>query len=539
MRRFRTRSIIAAAAAAVALVASPLAIQPVSAVPATDSTCTYVPPPGIGVTSAQISWYPGAPGSMSGLEVGCVFRNDTGAPMTSPSFTIHDTEQAMWHNGAARTVTTSGVTGSGSSTIQLNTGSNGVAGMPTGTVNRIISGHAGLPARVFVTSQTAGGLLTLNKPTTASIPSGTALKVENASGARTVTDAVTTSGSPTLTSATANFNAATDVGLSISGTPIPAYTTIAAVVNSTTVTLSANANANAASQTISIGGTLRTTTVRYLDGATTTSTVRINTAGGFGNFQASDVGLRVTGTCTVGGAIPANTYITNVASGQNIDTTGGLPNPASGCKIVIGETNANAPVDGEVIGSQGVQLNLSPSLVAGSDDCANESPEGFAVVVKWYSPGNFQGAGLTNTPPASAKVIGQLFIDTSAADYSAFVVERRPLSSGDPALGVHYDVVFPFVPTGLAICSATANSPGLGFALDIEAITASQSAAASGTGRPGTGQVRNIESDNGAGYNGTVFVDSQATPFTPAANFQRICVHPAPPYPASFQCGNG
>lgn len=538
MRTLRARSIAAAAAAAAALVALPLGIQPARAVPANDSTCTYVAPPG-GITSAQISWYPAAPESQSGLEVGCVFRNDTGFSMVSSSFTIHDADMAMWHNGAARTVTTSGITASGATTIQLSTASNGVAGMPTGTVNRVITGHAGLPARVFITSQTAGGLLTLNKPTTASIPSGTALKVENASGARAVTDAATTSGSTTLTSATANFNAATDVGLRISGTTIPLYATIAAVVNPTTVTLSAAAIASGASQTVTVGGTLRTTTVRQITGATTTSAVRINTVGGYGGFLPTDLGLKVTGTCTTGGPIPANTYVVATPSQQNLDTTGGLTAGWTGCTIVVGEPNSSAPLNGETVGSQGAQLNLNPTLVPGSDACANEIPEGFSVAIKWYNPGGFQGVGISNTQPVSTKAVGQLLVDTSVVDYSAFVVERKALTSSDPNLAVHYDLVFPFVPTGLGVCPSSATSPGLGFQLDIEAMTASQTAAVDGSGRPGVGQVRNIETDNGAGYISTVFVDSQGTPFTPASSFQRLCVHPAPPYSVGFQCGNG
>lgn len=541
MRRFSTRSIIAAAAAAVALVASPLAIQPAGAIPANDSTCTYVAPPG-GITSAQISWYPAQPGSQSGLEVGCVLRHDTGSSLVSGAYTIHDTEKAMWHNGAARTVTTSGVTASGSSTIQLSTASNGVAGMPTGTVNRIISGHAGLAARVFVTSQTAGGLLTLNLPTTASIPSGTALKVENATGARTVVDGVT-NGTTTLTSATANF-AASDVGLSIGGTDIPAYTTISAVVNATTVTMSVAAIASNVGQTISIGGTLRTTTVRQVSGLTTSSATRIVGTGGFGGWLATDLGLKVTGQCLNGASptttIPANTYVTATPSQTNLDVTTGLTAGWTECTIVLGEANANAPVDGDVIAAQGVQLNLSPSLVAGSDACSNEQPEGFALVGKWYSPGNFQGVGLSNTPPTSTKAIGQLLFDTSAVDFSAFVIERK-VDLAHPNIAVHYDVVFPFAPTGLAMCPISATSPGLGFLLDLEPITATQSASASGTGRPGTGQVRNIESDGlgGPGYTTKVIVDSQGTPWVPSTSFERLCVYPAAPSPVNFQCGAG
>jgi Phage tail tube protein len=69
---------------------------------------------------------------------------------------------------------------------------------------------------------------------------------------RTVADAATTNASPTLTSATAAFNAA-DVGRTITGAGIPAATTILTVTNATTITMSANATATAAGVAITIG----------------------------------------------------------------------------------------------------------------------------------------------------------------------------------------------------------------------------------------------------------------------------------------------
>lgn len=69
---------------------------------------------------------------------------------------------------------------------------------------------------------------------------------------RTVSDAVTTSGSATLTSATALFTAG-DVGTLVAGVNIPAGTTIQSVTNSTTAVLSANATASTSSATETFG----------------------------------------------------------------------------------------------------------------------------------------------------------------------------------------------------------------------------------------------------------------------------------------------
>jgi Tfp pilus assembly protein PilW len=71
-------------------------------------------------------------------------------------------------------------------------------------------------------------------------------------GARTVSDAVTSNNSTTLTSASANFTSA-DVGKSIAGTGIPTGTTIQSYTNATTVTMSNSATADAASAAAVIG----------------------------------------------------------------------------------------------------------------------------------------------------------------------------------------------------------------------------------------------------------------------------------------------
>src|SRR5438477_3411872 len=71
---------------------------------------------------------------------------------------------------------------------------------------------------------------------------------------RSVMDAITTSGSTTLTSAMATFSSA-DIGTSVAGVNIPSDTTIQSVLNSTTVTLSANATASASNATVTFGAT--------------------------------------------------------------------------------------------------------------------------------------------------------------------------------------------------------------------------------------------------------------------------------------------
>jgi prepilin-type N-terminal cleavage/methylation domain-containing protein len=71
---------------------------------------------------------------------------------------------------------------------------------------------------------------------------------------RTVTDGVTTSGSATLTSASASFTSS-DVGASVAGANIPTGTKIQAVTNSTTITMSASATASTSNATATFGAT--------------------------------------------------------------------------------------------------------------------------------------------------------------------------------------------------------------------------------------------------------------------------------------------
>lgn len=82
---------------------------------------------------------------------------------------------------------------------------------------------------------------------------------------RVVADGVTTLNSTTVTSATGAFTQ-DDAGKTISGTGIPASTTIQSVVNSTTVILSAAATATGSSISITIGASRTLATLTGVSG---------------------------------------------------------------------------------------------------------------------------------------------------------------------------------------------------------------------------------------------------------------------------------
>ncbi len=476
---------------------------------------------------AEIGMYPAQPGSQSSLRVSCRFDSGAGVSSVPSALTVHDFDVARYHNGAARTVTNTAAISSGTATFTLAS----FAGT-SGWVNRPITaiGVAGLAPRTFVKSISAAGLVTLSAPTTAAIAAGTTFTIENAR-ARSVVDGVTTASSTTLTSSKANFTAA-DMGLSLSGTTIGGSTTIASVTNATTAELSAPATATGSGQTIALGATLTSTSTRQVnDAANTSSTVITSTAA---KFKSDDVGLRVTGA-----GIPAGTYITAIA-GATATTTGGLTPNSAPQTIVIGEPSVTAPTSAETAATLAIQLDLAPALVAGSDPCANDNVEALTLVARWNNPGAFQGTGLANTQPAGTKAIGQLFFDNAITDFSAYVIERPALTSGEPLVTAHYDVVFPLTLTSTAMC-ASPTSPGVGFSLGVQGQTLAQAALPDGVGRPESAVLRSIVETATGGYSSTAFVtsDDPAITLMPASEFTRLCVYPSGPAAVGFKCGNG
>ena len=538
MHRLVTRSTVALLAA---LLAIPLVAAPASAVPIA-SGCK-----GTTTTGAGISWYPANRGAQSALQVACRFDGSTGTSMVSNSFTIHDAGVAQYHNGAARTVTGNGSSiPAGATTFTLAS----CAGI-TGYVNRPITripvpnppaaDTVQLPVRTFVKSISAGCLVTLNQPTSTTagpaadiaIPGGTQFKIDNTI-ARSVADAVTNSTS-TITSATANFTAS-DVGLSVSGAVTPG-STIATVVSATTATLSSATPTSVSAQVLYFGGSIVNTSTRQANDGSTTSAAIINSPAA--KFKTDDVGLLIAGSCTTPAAytIPANVYILSV-SGSNATTTGGLTTAKSGCTIVIGDSTVTAPANSEMMASQLVQMDLNPAFAPGVDSCANDTLESFAFPGQWMNPGSFVG-GIFNTQPAATKAVGQIVFRNAGGVSSAFVIERGPLTAGDPNGGAHYDLVFPLLPIAFALC-ASATSPGLGYSLQFYPTTLSQGALPAGIGKPGSAQVRSIALSATTGYTDSVALTSEdpAVAFTPSADYSRLCIYTAGGA-ANFQCGSG
>lgn len=147
---------------------------------------------------------------------------------------------------------TDGITTNNSPTLTSAT-----AAFTSGDVGNPITG-TNIPAATKILSRTSATTVTLSKNATGNA-ANVVFKIYG-DGNRTVTDATTTSGSQTLTSATAYFTSA-DIGKPVVGSAIPAGTTIQSVTNTTTAVMSAHATQTIPSQYVTIGGTVVVYTV--------------------------------------------------------------------------------------------------------------------------------------------------------------------------------------------------------------------------------------------------------------------------------------
>lgn len=558
MRTTRTRLIAAGAAAALlAPIISVLTPGTGSALPPSrSSSCKNLQNPG-----AEMGMYPADPAGQSSLKISCLFESDIDSAnyMISYGYTIHDFENVVYHNGAARWVTNSSAVAVNASAIQIGATQGGTLST---WVNRSITGP-GIAPRTFVTSITAGGQVNLSELTTAAtaVLAGS-FKIDNATGARSLDSATVTGGANTITTAagvgtSANFQASDAdpdgagplLGLSITGTRIPAGCTIDTVVNANSATMACVANGAGATSgnILFIGGTLVVNSARSVDDATRDATAQriVSLAG---RNSQDDIGLAITGAGLASGAV-----ITAVsgAGSKNLTIGGGcapscvLSTSAVAQTVVIGSPTGTATANGDTVMNLGLQLDLTPASVPGAGNCALEQAEGFIMVGKIYQPGSFKTPLFAASPPAGQRALAQIIFDTATqAEFAAaYLVEKSAASPGDPNLSAHYDVVFPFMPLTVAACAGdpttSYDSPGMGESITVLGNTASQAALALGLGRPGTAQFRSVKAST-AGYTSTAYLDAQPTQiFLPTANFSRICIYPAAPGEVSFTCGNG
>ena len=526
-RRFGTGRLSAVVAAAVMVLLVQFAGVPAATAntPAASGCNAATTPAG------QISSYPAWGRSRSSLRVACVFEHNTTEDDVTTQFTIHDFKNVLWHNGAARTVTTAATVGAGATTFTITDCTD-----LTGWVNRGITtadNSAGMASGAFVKSISAGCVVTLKGATTATLPANTKLKIEN-SNPRTLVDASFTGGGNVLTSAAANFTTV-DTNLSLAGTQVPLGVTIT-VLTSSTAQLNGGAtftgSGSFTNQTISIGDTYQSTDARTVDDASIGGggTTITSTAAKFDTSTAqNDVGLQVYGT-----GITEPCYIASTtATVATLSSACASP----GSRVTIGDPSATAPQNGEPVADLGFQAAVNPTFDPLAPPCADNIAQQFHIAGTWVNPGSFASTTATSQP-ASTKAIGAIEFRVGTLTVPAFVVETPP--TGDGLIGaLHDNITFRSAPWFL-ICGASASSIGMSFSLGIAGSTPAQIATSTNSGRPGTKQLRLTEDNAETGSTTTAYFTSDAGPtLVDTGQYHRLCLIPAGPPTVGFQCGTG
>ena len=474
----------------------------VLALPATIAVTESV---GGAITSGCVSTEgPVAEGASGDMTVSC--ETDNADQGTNPYIT--DYPNARWHSGAIREFTA--CTWSFGGTAVSCGAAQGAPGSAA-DINHTATGHtttAGI--RTFIVAHGGGNNWTLSRPATKAafgtgkfwIENSTARAVGNAAGSapdpvEAAQGLTTVNGSTTVTAsgaAVANFLAA-DVGKSISSTCIPTGATITARASTTSVTISSAADCGQSSQPGTVAGSDYTTGARVLtDVAINAGSTTITSASAI--FLDSDIGLYVKGV-----GIPALAYIVSAggfgttavisaaATASSKDpiatTVTGTPNGI----VTVGRPTLTAPKDGDKMSALLTQIALSPALVPGARDCGSGESSGFAVPGVWQNPGKFSKILFLGTVPIPdiSGALAQIVYKTSVVSFAAYVVPTT--ASGD------FEVQFPFVPTGIAVCAGANVAAGFRF----HGSSASQALIPTGVGRPGSAAVRGLEGLNAAG----------------------------------------
>jgi hypothetical protein len=509
-----------------------------------------VAPAGAILNGCNFGEYPNAPGGPSQFQVNCTFGNLA----TSSSQTIEDFPQAVWHNGSAWSVTahiagtavvnvTGGhfnaatdlnhmVTGFGipantfiiqvtsptqvvlnhvttasalvkmiidNSSIRSTDGAQTTSGSATITaisanftsadVGRIVTG-TNIPRYDAIASVTSPGVAVLSSPATAT-GANLILTIgahEGTSSTREVTDGTVTAGSNVLTSASAGFQIS-DVQLPVTGCGIPAGAYITSVTDASDAVLSANATV--------------TRPLSLADGVTTAGSTTVTSASaGFSAACDLDKGI-------AGAGLPAGAYVKAVTNATSVvlsvaataTATGVALSESPGTTDVIGLPSATAPVNGEAVSTVATTLTLNPTLVKGAPPCAAGDPSGETIEGAWYNPGGYLANTLAPAPKfLPTNTIGQIVYPTAVVSFSDYVVNVAANTTGELDTAAHTDVVYPFIPIGMALCS----SPllGIGSQFSFEGSTLAQQKLAIGQGRPNSAFVRAVN-DLGSGVSTT------------------------------------
>jgi hypothetical protein len=252
-------------------------------------------------------------------------------------------------------------------------------------------------------------------------------------------------------------------------------------------------------------------------------------------FNTWDTGLPVSGT-----NIPAGDTIAAVVSATSITLATAATAATAAGSLTIGAPNASAPANGDTEMNLGAELDLNPALVKGSDPCTAATPEGFDITGAWQNPGAYIPSSVFGSQTdASLKypTIGQFAVPTAVVTFAGYVMQV-PAGSADVNTAAHYDLVFPHLPTSLAVCSA--NTAGVASTFEFLGTTHSQSGLPTGVGTPGSAQARALKdlTTSSVADTATLHIRATSASTTDTFTFTGTC-NEAYPDTVDFGCGTG
>jgi len=129
-------------------------------------------------------------------------------------------------------------------------------------------------------------------------------------------------------------------------------------------------------------------------------------------------------------------------------------------------------------------------------------------------------------------------VPTAVITFAGYVMQM-PATSGDTDTAAHYDVVFPFLPTGLAVCPAP-STVGIASTFSFLATLHSQGSVPSGTGTPNTVQTRSLKDITTATVSSLAIlhIRTNSSSTTDNFTFSQACTEQYPDL-ADFGCGIG
>lgn len=128
---------------------------------------------------------------------------------------------------------------------------------------------------------------------------------------------------------------------------------------------------------------------------------------------------------------------------------------------------------------------------------------------------------------------------TAVVTFGGYVEQVPASTGGESQTAAHFDVIFPKLPTGLAVCPAP-ETAGVASTFEFLGTAHSQSGLPTGVGTPSSSQVRALKDITTASVTSTVFFHVRAsdTAASDAFSFSQACTEQYPDI-SDFGCGIG